>query len=268
MTKTGIHPQAIISHEARLHPTVHVGPWSFIGPDVEIAENCIIGPHVVIRGSTKIGPNNRFYQFSSIGEDCQDLKYQGERTFLEIGAGNVFREYVSVHRGTAQDQALTKIGDHNLFITGAHVAHDCIIGNHCILGHHVGLAGHVHIDDYAILGGYVAVHQFCRIGQNTFLGGNAALVKDLPPYMLAAVDHGETRVVSINAVGLRRRGYTDEDLLALKRAYKALYRQELTIDTAVAELQILAKQSAHVQPLIDFVQQATRGILRDNQRRG
>lgn len=257
-----IHPQAIVSEQAKLHPSVQVGPWSWIGPEVEIAENCVIGPHVVIKGPTKIGPNNRFYQFSSIGEDCQDLKYAGERTFLEIGDGNTFREYVSVHRGTAQDHALTKIGNHNLFITGSHVAHDCVIGNHCIIGHHAGLAGHVHVDDYAILGGYVAVHQFCRIGAHAFLGGNVALVKDLPPYMLAALDGGDTRVVNINAVGLRRRGFTEEDMLLLKRAYKVLYRQELTIDAAVAELQILAKQSSHIQPLIDFLNQATRGILR------
>ena len=257
-----IHSQAIVSDQAKLHPSVQVGPWSWIGPEVEIAENCVIGPHVVIKGPAKIGPNNRFYQFSSIGEDCQDLKYAGERTFLEIGEGNTFREYVSVHRGTAQDHALTKIGNHNLFITGSHVAHDCVIGNHCIIGHHAGLAGHVHIDDYAILGGYVAVHQFCRIGAHTFLGGNVALVKDLPPYMLAALDGGNTRVVNINAVGLRRRGLTEEDILMLKRAYKVLYRQDLTIDAAVAALQVLAKQNRYIQPLIDFVNQATRGILR------
>lgn len=257
-----IHPQAIVSDQATLHPSVQVGPWSFIGPDVEIGENCVIGPHVVIKGPSKIGPNNKFYQFSSIGEDCQDLKYAGERTFLEIGEGNTFREYVSVHRGTAQDHALTKIGNHNLLITGAHVAHDCVIGDYCIIGHHAGLAGHVHVGDHAILGGYVAVHQFCRIGAHTFLGGNVALVKDLPPYMLAALDGGDTKVVNINAVGLRRRGFTEEDMLMLKRAYKILYRQDLTIDAALAELQILAKQSPHIQPLIDFVHQATRGILR------
>lgn len=257
-----IHPQAIVSPEAKLHPSVQVGPWSWIGPDVEIAEGCVIGSHVVVKGSTKIGRNNRFYQFSSIGEDCQDLKYAGERTFLEIGDNNTFREYVSVHRGTAQDHAITKIGDDNLFITGSHVAHDCIIGNHCIIGHHAGLAGHVHIDDYAILGGYVAVHQFCRIGGHSFLGGNVALVKDLPPYMMAAMDAGDSKVVNINVVGLRRRGFTEEDLLMLKRAYKVLYRQNLTLDAAVAELKILAKQNSHIQLLIDFVNQATRGILR------
>lgn len=257
-----ISPQAIISDQARIASNVTIGPWSWIGPEVEIGENCVIGPHVVIKGPTKIGANNRFYQFSSIGEDCQDLKYAGERTFLEIGEGNTFREFVSVHRGTAQDHALTKIGNHNLLITGSHVAHDCVIGNHCIVGHHAGLAGHVHIDDYAILGGYVAVHQFCRIGAHTFLGGNVALVKDLPPYMLAALDGGDTKVVSINAVGLRRRGLTEEDILMLKRAYKVLYRQNLTIDAAVAELQVLAKTNRHILPLVDFVNQATRGILR------
>lgn len=262
LNNVNIHPQAIVSEKAKLHPSVQVGPWTWIGPEVEIGENCIIGSHVVIKGPTKIGPNNKFYQFSSIGEDCQDLKYAGERTFLEIGEGNIFREHVSVHRGTAQDHAVTKIGDHNLLITGSHVAHDCVIGNQCIIGHHAGLAGHVHIDDYAILGGYVAVHQFCRIGVHTFLGGNVALVKDLPPYMMAVQDSGSTKVATINVVGLRRRGFTEVDLLMLKRAYKVLYRQNLTLDAAVAELQILGKQNPHVQPLIDFVNQATRGILR------
>lgn len=257
-----VNNQAMIAEEAHLAPNVVVGPWSWIGPGVEIAENCIIGPHVVIKGPTKIGPNNRFYQFCSIGEDCQDLKYAGERTFLEIGEGNTFREFVSVHRGTAQDHSLTKIGDHNLFITGSHVAHDCVIGDHCIIGHHAGLAGHVQIGDYAILGGYVAVHQFCQIGAHTFLGGNVALVKDLPPFMLAALDGGDTKVVGVNAVGLRRRGFSEDDILLLKRAYKVLYRQALTIDAALAELHVLAKKHACVQLLIDFVSKATRGILR------
>lgn len=257
-----IHPQAIVSASAKIAADVQIGPWSWIGPDVEIDEGCIIGPHVVIKGVTKIGRNNRFYQFCSIGEDCQDLKYAGERTFLEIGDNNTFREYVSVHRGTAQDHALTKIGNHNLFITGSHVAHDCVIGNHCIIGHHVGLAGHVHVDDYAIFGGYVAVHQFCRVGAHTFLGGNVMLVKDLAPFMLAALEGGEAKVVTINAVGLRRSGYAEEDILILKRAYKILYRQELTIDAALAELQVLAKKTPAVQVLIDFISKATRGILR------
>lgn len=262
MEKRNIHDQAIVSPHAKLHASVEVGPWSFIGPEVEIGENCIIGPHVVIKGPTKIGRNNRFYQFSSIGEDCQDLKYAGERTFLEIGDNNTFREFVSVHRGTAQDHAMTKIGHNNLFITGSHVAHDCVIANHCIIGHHVGLAGHVHVDDYAILGGYVAVHQFCHIGAHSFLGGNVALVKDLPPYMLAAVDEGSTKVVGINAVGLRRRDYSDEDILLIKRAYKILYRQNLTIDAALSELEVLAKENSRIHLLIDFLGKASRGILR------
>lgn len=257
-----ISNQAIISKDARIASDVVIGPWSWIGPDVEIAEGCVIGPHVIIKGSTKIGRNNRFYQFCSIGEDCQDLKYAGERTFLEIGDNNTFREFVSVHRGTVQDQALTKIGSDNLFITGSHVAHDCIIGDHCVIGHHAGLAGHVQVGDYAILGGYVAVHQFCQIGAYSFMGGNVALVKDLPPFMLAALDDGDNKVIGINAVGLRRRGFTEEDILMLKRAYKILYRQELTIDAALAELEVLSKKNANIQILIDFVSKATRGILR------
>jgi UDP-N-acetylglucosamine acyltransferase len=256
-----ISPLASIDPSAKIAPGVEVGPWSFIGANVEIGAGTVVGPHVVIKGTTKIGKDNRFFQFCSIGEDTQDLKYAGEETYLDIGDGNVFREYVSVHRGTAQDKSLTRIGSHNAFLTYSHVAHDCDIGNHIILGHNAGLAGHVKISDHAILSAFAGVHQFAHVGAHCFIARATMLVKDLPPYMMAAGGDA-ARAVSINSEGLKRRGFTSNDLLVLKRAYKAVYREGLTIEQALEKLTLLARDSSAVQAIIDFIEQSTRGILR------
>jgi UDP-N-acetylglucosamine acyltransferase len=257
-----ISPHAIVDPKAKLAPDVQVGPWTYIGPDVEIGPGCIIGSHVVIKGPTKIGARNRFFQFASIGEDCQDLKYKGEKTYLEIGDDNTFREYMCVHRGTSQDQGITKIGHHNHLMTYSHVAHDCVLGNHIILGHHAGLAGHIVIDDHAILSAFVGVHQFARIGAHSFLGASTMLSKDLPPFMFAAQIDGRPHVLSINSEGLKRRGFSDEEILDIRRGYKILYRQDLTIEQAIPELEKLALNTPQVQLMIDFVKSSSRGIQR------
>lgn len=257
-----ISPHAIVDPRAVLAPDVQVGPWSYIGPEVEMGPGCVVGSHVVIKGPAKIGARNRFFQFVSIGEDCQDLKYHGEKTYLEIGDDNTFREYMCVHRGTSQDKGVTKIGSHNHLMTYSHVAHDCVLGNHIILGHHAGLAGHVLVGDYAIISAFVGVHQFCYIGAHSFMGGATMLTKDLPPFMLAAQVDGAPRVLSVNAEGLKRRGFTEDQILDLRRAYKVLYRQGLTIEQALPELAILAASTPAVQLIIDFVQQSSRGIQR------
>jgi UDP-N-acetylglucosamine acyltransferase len=257
-----IHPLACVDPAAKLADNVTIGPWSWIGPDVEIGEGTIVGPHVVIKGPARIGKDNRFYSFSSIGEDTQDLKYQGEKTWLEMGDRNTIREYVSIHRGTEQGGGLTKLGSDNLLVTYSHVAHDCIIGNNTIIGHHVGLAGHVQVGDYAILSGYSAVHQFCHIGEHVFLGRLTMLVQDVPPFLLVAGGN-EARAVSINVEGLKRRGFSADDLKQLKRAYKALYRQRLTLSEAEAELKGMVTHCAAIQSMLDFIAASGRGILRE-----
>ena len=257
-----ISPHAIVDPKAKLASDVQVGPWSYIGPDVEMGPGCIVGSHVVIKGPTKIGARNHFFQFTSIGEDCQDLKYHGERTYLEIGDDNTFREYMCVHRGTSQDKGMTKIGSHNHLMTYSHIAHDCVLGDHIILGHHAGLAGHIVIDDYAILSAFVGVHQFSRIGAYSFLGAATMLSKDMPPFMFAAQIDGNPKVLSINSEGLKRRGFTEEQILDIRRAYKILYRQGLTIEQAIPELRALVTSTPQVQVIIDFIQQSSRGIQR------
>jgi UDP-N-acetylglucosamine acyltransferase len=255
-----IDPRAIIEPGAKLADNVSVGPWSYIGPDVEIGEGTSVASHVVIKGPTSIGANNRFFQFSSIGEDCQDKKYAGELTRLVVGDSNVFREGCTIHRGTVQDNALTRIGSHNLFMAYAHVAHDCIVGNHVILANNAALAGHVHVADHTILGGFTAVHQFCHIGAHVMCGAGTVVLKDIPAYVLAtgnpAIPHG------INAEGLKRRGFTPDVIRQIKQAYKAIYRQKLTVDQALSILSDMAVNTVEIQPLIHALQTSSRGVIR------
>lgn len=254
-----IHETAIVHPSAKLGENVSVGAFSIIGEHVEVGDNCQIHSHVVLKGPTKIGKNNRIFQFSSIGEECQDKKFSGEETHLVIGDNNIFRESVTVHRGTVQDNGITTIGSDNLFMAYAHVAHDCVIGNGCVFANVCTLAGHVHVGDGAILGGLSAVHQFCRIGAYCFAGGGSIIVKDLPPYVMLGADgkpHG------INSEGLKRRGKGQETISAVKRAYRTLYRKGLKLQEAKEELQVMAEATPEVQLLADFVTQSTRGIIR------
>lgn len=255
-----IHPQAIVDPAARLAADVEVGPWTLIGPDVEIGEGCVIGPHVVIGGPTRIGSHNRIFQFASVGEECQDKKYKGEPTRLEIGDHNVIREGCTIHRGTVQDQGLTRIGSHNLLMAYTHVAHDCMVGDHVILANNAALAGHVHVGDHAILGGFTAVHQFCRIGAHVMCGAGSVVLKDIPAYVMAngnsAKPHG------INAEGLRRRGFDGEQIRAIRQAYKILYRQNLVLADALTALQALAVSEPALQLLVDSLVVSERGIIR------
>ena len=255
-----IHETAIIHPEAKLGSNVRVGAYSIVGADVTIGDNCIVESHVVIKGPTDIGANNRFFQFGSIGEECQDKKYAGEPTRLLIGDNNIFRESVTIHRGTVQDLNETRIGNDNLFMAYVHVAHDCIVGNHNILANNATIAGHVHLGDWAILGGFTGVHQFCHIGSHSFCGVGSVVVKDVPPYVTAA---GQNAVpYGINSEGLKRRGFSSDAITAIKRGYKALYRQGNTIEQALAVLGELSEQHPEVKTLADFVAQSPRGIIR------
>lgn len=257
---TLIHPQAIVDPSARLAEDVEVGPWTLIGPDVEIGAGTRIASHVVIKGPTRIGEGNQIFQFATIGEDCQDKKYAGEPTRLEIGDHNVFREGCTVHRGTVQDEGITRIGSHNLLMAYAHVAHDCVMGDNIILANNAALAGHVHVGDHAILGGFTAVHQFCRIGAHVMCGAGTVVLKDIPAYVMATGN--SARPHGINLEGLRRRGFDAEALGALRRAYKTIYRKGLTVDQALQELRLLAQEQPAVQLLIESLETSTRGIVR------
>lgn len=254
-----IHETAIVHPDAKLGSNVSVGPYTVIGPDVEIGDDCQIHSHVVIKGPSKIGKNNRIFQFASIGEDCQDKKFAGEKTTLEIGDNNIFRESVTVHRGTVQDRGFTRIGSDNLFMAYAHVAHDCIVGDGCIFANACTLAGHVEVGDGAILGGLSAVHQFCQIGAYCFAGGGSIILKDLPPFVMLGHDgkpHG------INSEGLRRRGKSKETIMAIKRAYRAIFRSGLRMEEAIVELEKVAHEEPDVQMLVEFLKGSTRGIIR------
>ena len=255
-----IHATAIIHEGARIGANVEIGPWSLIGADVEIGDECSIASHVVIKGPTKIGNRNRIFQFCSIGEDCQDKKYKGERTFLEIGDDNIIREHCTIHRGTVQEQSLTRIGSRNLLMVNVHVAHDCIIGDDCIFANNATLAGHVHIGDWVIFGGLSAIHQFGRVGSHAFVAGMAALNKDVPPYVMAAGHYAKP--FGVNSEGLKRRGFTPEAISAVKKAYKLIYRQGLTIEEALPELEALAAEETAVAPMVEFLKLNDRGIVR------
>ncbi|WP_108126855.1 acyl-ACP--UDP-N-acetylglucosamine O-acyltransferase [Saccharospirillum mangrovi] len=255
-----IHPTALVDPTARLAEGVEVGPYSIIGANVEIGADTWIGPHVVVQGPTVIGRGNRIFQFASVGEACQDLKYKGEPTRLIIGDNNTIREGVTLHRGTIQDQGETRVGNGCLLMAYSHVAHDVVMGDDVIIANGTQLAGHVHIGDHAILGGNCGIHQFCRIGAHAFLGAGTTLVKDVPAYLMVqgnpAAPHG------MNLEGLRRRGFSADAISALRRAYKTVYREGRTVKDALAELETQAADHPEVQPFIDSIATASRGILR------
>ena len=255
-----IHPTAIVHEGARLAPDVSVGPYSIIGEHVEIGAGTSIGPHVVINGHTRIGKDNRIFQFSSLGEMPQDKKYQGEETRLEIGDRNVIREFCTFNRGTSQDVGVTRVGDDNWIMAYVHLAHDCQIGNHTIFANNAQLAGHVQVGDYAILGGFTVVHQFCHIGRHSITGMGTILFKDIPPYVTAAGHEAQPH--GINSEGLKRRGFSSEVILTIKRAYKTLYKSGLTLEQAKLALAEQTQDCPEIQVLTDFLAHSTRGIIR------
>ncbi|MBT4519774.1 MAG: acyl-ACP--UDP-N-acetylglucosamine O-acyltransferase [Halieaceae bacterium] len=252
--------RAIIDPSATLADDVKVGPWTVIGPDVEIGPGCIIESHVVIRGPTRIGSNNHIYQFSTIGESTPDLKYNNEPTRLVIGDNNVIRENVTIHRGTVQDRSETTIGDSNLLMAFVHIGHDSVVGDHTILVNNTALAGHVQVGDWAVLSGYTLIHQFCRIGAHSFSGMGTAIGKDVPAYVTVSGAPAEAR--TINAEGLRRRGFSSDAINQLRRAFKILYRQGLTLDIALQRMEAMLPDTPELQVLIDSIRASERGIVR------
>lgn len=255
-----IHPSAIVEDGAVIGAGVHIGPFCYVGSQVEIGEGTVLKSHVVVNGITKIGRDNEIYQFASIGEVNQDLKYAGEPTRVEIGDRNRIRESVTIHRGTAQGGNLTKVGSDNLLMINAHIAHDCVIGNRCIFANNATLGGHVTVDDFAIIGGMTAVHQFCVIGAHVMVGGCSGVAQDVPPYVIAQGNHATP--FGLNIEGLKRRGFEKESLHAIRNAYKILYRSGKTLEEAKPEIAELAKQHPAVQLFVDFFERSTRGIIR------
>lgn len=257
---TVIDPRAAIDPAAELEEGVSVGPFTVIGPDVKIGSGTVIGPHVVIHGPCHIGRDNRIYQFASIGEDPQDKKYADEETLLEIGDRNRIREFATLHRGTVQDQSLTRVGSDNLLMAYSHVAHDCVIGNHTIMANAASLGGHVHVDDWAILGGFSIVHQFCRIGRHCFTGMGSVVSKDVPPFVMVgghpAKPHG------INSEGLKRRAFGRERIAAIKSAYRTLYHAGLSLADARNSLRATAAGDEDIRLLVDFLDASERSIVR------
>jgi UDP-N-acetylglucosamine acyltransferase len=260
----GIHPTAIIDPSAELDSSVRVGAYAMIGADVQIGPDCSVAAHAQIEGPARIGPGNRFYSFCAIGGDPQDKKYAGERTGLEIGANNTFREYVTVNRGTVQDAGVTRVGDDNWIMAYVHIAHDCQVGSHTVLANTVNLAGHVVIGDWTILGGYTGVHQFCKIGAHVMTGVGTVVLQDIPTYVMAAGNSAAAH--GINSEGLKRRGFSAQDIAVIRRAYKTLYRSNLSLDDARVELATAAAadpaSARCLTPLLEFLGSVTRGIVR------
>ena len=255
-----IHPTAIIDPKAELDSSVTIGAYSVIGANVKVDAGTTIASHVVLQGPTTIGKNNQIFQFSSLGEAPQDKKYRDEPTTLEIGDNNTIREFCTFNRGTIQDKGVTKIGNDNWIMAYVHIAHDCTIGNNTILANNSSLAGHVDIHDYAILGGFTLIHQFCKIGAHVITAVGSVVFKDVPPYVTAA--GYDAKPHGINSEGLKRRGFSPESITQIKRAYKALYRDGLSLEEAKVELANMQKDCTDIIMLSDFLTVSTRGIVR------
>lgn len=260
-----IDSRAEVHPKAKLGKDVTIGPWAFIGPDVEIGAGTTIGAHAVIDGVTRIGKNNQIFQFASIGEKPQDLKYQGEATLLEIGDNNTFREFSTINTGTVQGGGITKIGNHNLFMNYVHIAHDCRIGDYNVFSNNASLAGHVVVYDRVIFGSFAGVHQFCQIGSYSFLSAGSLLTLDVPPYILVSrVEKGTgASAAGLNLVGLKRNGFSPEAIRNLQKAYKILYQKNLRLEEAIETLKEIVPECPEVQLLVDFLLHGSgRGIVR------
>ena len=255
-----LHPTALVDPKAELAADVEVGAYSIVGPDVKIGAGTVLGPHVVVTGRTSLGERNRLFQFTSIGEIPQDRKYAGEPTTTTIGNDNVFREFMTVNAGTAQDRGDTRIGNGNLFLAYTHVAHDCVVDNWTTFSNNAQLAGHVHIGDWVVMGAYSGVHQFCRVGAHAMIAAGAIVLQDVPPFVTAAGYPATPR--GINAEGLRRRGFTAEEILVVRRAYKTLYREGRVLDDAKATLVAASAAAPALNALVDFLAVPGRGIIR------
>jgi UDP-N-acetylglucosamine acyltransferase len=255
-----IHPTAIISPDATLAEGVEVGPYSMIGPDCHIGKNTSIGSHVVIESHADIGEGCRISQFASIGGAPQDLKYRGEATRVVIGNFNTIREYVTINRATIADIGVTLIGDHNLLMAYCHVAHNCRLENHIVMANAANLAGHIHVEDFAIIGGLSGIHQFTRIGAHCIIGGASAVTKDVPPFVMASGNYA--KLFGLNMIGLKRRGFTDETIQTLKKAYRIVFRSSLLLSAAIKKVEQEVEDLPEVRQFLTFIRESKRGLCR------
>src|SRR5215475_581655 len=261
MSAANIHPQASVSPEAKLAEGVTVGPFAVIGPHVSLREGCIVHSHAVIQGPSKFGAKNIFHSFCVVGGDPQDLTFHGERTELIVGDGNTFRENVTVSRGTKKSGGVTKIGNNNLLMAYTHVGHDSVIGNHNIFANAATLAGHVMIEDHTTVGALSPVHQFCRVGRHSYIGACTVITQDVPPFSRVVTER-ETKSFGINAIGLERKGFSEERRKALQRAFRLLLRSKLNTSQALAKMREQFAGSADVIELVQFIETAERGIVK------
>jgi UDP-N-acetylglucosamine acyltransferase len=261
MTKREIHPQAIVAPGAKLGEGVKIGAFALVGEDVELGEGCVLHAHAAVQGPAKFGKNNVFHSFSVIGGDPQDYTYGGERTELVAGDGNIFREYVTVNRGTQKGGGRTTLGSDNFFLAYSHIGHDCQVGSHTLFVNGATLAGHVTVEDFVTVGAFCPIHQFCRLGRYAYIGAATVITQDVPPFSKIVTER-ETKSFGINAIGLERKGFSEERLQALKRAYRLLLRSKLNTSQAIAEMKKTLSGSADVMELIAFIESAERGIVK------
>lgn len=257
----GVDPRAVVSAGARLASGVHIGAYAIVGDDVELGEDCVLHPHAVVNGPARLGRANVLHSFCSIGGDPQDLKYAGERTRLDIGDRNVFREGVTVSRGTVQGGGATRIGSDNLFMAQAHVAHDCVVGSHTIFANSATLAGHVAVEDYATIGAFSPVHQFCRVGRFAYVGASTVITQDVAPFCMVVTER-QTRCYGVNSVGLERRGFAIERIRAIESAYRLLLNSKLNTTQALEQMRLTLNGSVDVAELVRFVESADRGVTK------
>lgn len=255
-----IHKTAIVSPHANLAEGVEIGPYTIIEADVHIGKNTVIGPHVVIDSHTDIGEDCHILQFAAIGAPPQDLKYKGEETRVVIGNHNTIREFATIHRATTADIGVTIMGDYNLIMAYCHVAHNCKLGNHIVMSNASNLAGHIFVEDYAIIGGLSGVHQFSRIGAHSIIGGASAVIQDVPPFTMAAGNHA--KLYGLNLIGLKRRGFSENTITALKKAYRIIFRSSLLLKTAVEKVKTEVEDLPEVRQFIEFIQASKRGVCR------
>ena len=257
-----IHPTAIVHSTARIAETAEIGPYAIIEEDVIIGAGTSVGPHTVIGRWTEIGENNRIFHMASVGVAPQDLKYKGEECWTRIGNGNLIREFATIHRGTVTGASETVIGNGNLFMAYSHVAHDCIIGNGVVMANAATLAGHVTIQDNVVIGGLVAIHQFVTVGAYAMLGGGTLVSLDIPPYMIATSDKRDMSLRGLNLIGLKRRGFSDETISKLKKAYRTLFMADLKLTDAIARIRQEISDCPEVDTLLDFIEASKRGSCR------
>jgi UDP-N-acetylglucosamine acyltransferase len=258
---TDIDPRAVVSERARLAAGVRVGPFAVVGDDVELGEGCVLHPHAVVLGPARLGRGNVLHSFCTIGGEPQDLKYSGEPTTLEVGDENVFRENVTVSRGTVQGGGATRIGSHGLFMTCAHIAHDCIVGDHTIFANAATLAGHVTVEDHATIGAFSPVHQFCRVGRYAYIGASTVITQDVPPFSRIVTER-QTRCYGVNTIGLERAGFLPERIQTIAGAYRLLLRSKLNTTQAIEQMHATLNGSADVAELIAFIEAAERGLTK------